>query len=42
MKREAHDETIDLGTVSDETRGAIEGFDDHRIGLVKPTGLSDD
>jgi hypothetical protein len=42
MNREEQDALIDLGAATDETKGAVEGFDDHRLGLIKPTGLSDD
>ena len=42
MNREEQDAVIDLGTATDQTKGAVEGFDDHRLGLIKPTGLSDD
>lgn len=42
MNHEQQDDLIDLGAATDETKGAVEGFDDHRTGLIKPTGLSDD
>lgn len=42
MNREEKGAPIDLGAATDETKGAVEGFDDHRLGLIKPTGLSED
>jgi hypothetical protein len=43
MNREhQHDDVIDLGTASLETRGTPYGSDDHKAGLIPVAGLSDE
>lgn len=43
MNRERqHDELIDLGVVSVETKGPTFGHDDSRNGLIQVTGLNDE
>lgn len=37
-----HDDLIDLGTASTETKGTPFGSDDHKVGLIPPAGLSDE
>ena len=37
-----HDDLIDLGVASVETKGASQGTDDHFVGLIKKEGLSND
>jgi hypothetical protein len=37
-----HDDLIDLGSASVETKGGTRGKDDHFAGLVQIEGLSDD
>lgn len=41
MDRE-HDELIELGAVSVETKGLTQGRDDHAVGLIPFAGLSDE
>ena len=36
------DELIDLGAVTQETKGKLVGIDDHEGGLQNPFGISDD
>lgn len=36
------DDLIDLGAVTQETKGKLVGFDDHDAGLQIQPGLSDD
>jgi hypothetical protein len=43
MNREyGHEELIELGTASVETKGLTAGKDDHQVGLIPFTGLSDE
>ena len=43
MKRDQdHEDVIDLGIASVDTRGLAAGTDDHSVGLIKREGLSDD
>lgn len=43
MNREDfEDELIDLGAVSEETKGPAVGHDDQNGGLILPLGLSDE
>jgi hypothetical protein len=43
MNREhEHDDLIDLGAASVETRGTPFGSDDHKAGLIPVAGLSDE
>lgn len=39
MKRE-HEELIELGLASTETKGSTKGNDDHLAGLIQVAGLS--
>lgn len=41
-REENHDELIDLGSVSIETKGSTQGKDDHFAGLIQREGLSDE
>jgi len=43
MKRELqHEDVIDLGAASVETKGPTFGHDDSRSGLIPVTGLNDE
>ena len=43
MNREhQHDDLIDLGAATVETRGTPYGSDDHKASLIPVTGLSDE
>ena len=43
MKRKQnHEDLIDLGTASLDTKGLASGTDDHSVGLIKREGLGDD
>lgn len=37
-----HEELFELGTASVETKGLTQGKDDHAVGLIPFTGLSDE
>jgi hypothetical protein len=41
MKRE-HDDLIDLGAVTTETKGGPVGKDDHETGFILAEGLTDE
>ncbi|HZU52219.1 MAG TPA: hypothetical protein VE968_10135 [Sphingomicrobium sp.] len=41
-KNKSHEDLVELGCVSTETKGASVGMDDHQSGLYPQTGLGDE